>query len=173
MILTGSAIAGEVASGHIAIQPFDKRQLNPNSYNYRLGREVLEVCAEGSRYTHRVMPSEDARRVLLKRGRLYLATTEEQIGSTEYVCSLIGRSSIGRLGLFVQVAANLGHQGSFHRWTLELHPLLDIYVYFGQIIGQVSFWHVSGEAMPYRGAYGHCDEPLPSRCFASRPGNRK
>ena len=77
--------------------------------------------------------------------------------------SLIGRSSIGRLGLFVQLSANLGHRGVLHRWTLELLPAMDIYVYPGQVIGQVSFWTAVGEVLPYDGWYGRHDLPMPSK----------
>jgi hypothetical protein len=52
----------------------------------------------------------------------------EELGSRKYAMSLIGRSSIGRLGLFLQVSANLGHTGSSHCWTLELAQGLSLTV---------------------------------------------
>jgi dCTP deaminase len=166
MILTGPAIASGVADGSITIDPFDPGQVNPNSYNYRLGNII-----------HRVQPDKNGNvadaviskvdlvegRVLLKRNNLYLATTFERIGSKSFVTSLIGRSSLGRLGLFLQVAANIGHQGTAHKWTLEMMPVLDIYVYPGQIIGQVSFWACEGSPFAYGGWYAHHDVPMPSR----------
>ena len=42
MILTGSKIKEEVKKGDITIDPFSLEQVNPNSYNYRLG-SVLKV----------------------------------------------------------------------------------------------------------------------------------
>ncbi|MDT0266103.1 deoxycytidine deaminase [Streptomyces sp. DSM 44915] len=169
MILTGAAITRAVERGEIVIDPFEPAQVNPNSYNYRLGSEIF-----------RVTPREDPRagvrqeqleptggRYLLRRNQLYLGHTAERIGSTRYVTSLIGRSSIGRLGLFVQLSADLGHRGAVHRWTLELLPVLDIYLYPGQILGQVSFWATTGEALPYRGWYGRHDVPMPSKLLPS------
>jgi dCTP deaminase len=40
---------------------------------------------------------------------------------------------------------------------------LDIYVYPGQVIGQVSFWKPVGEVLPYDGWYGRHDSPMPSK----------
>ncbi|GAA5084278.1 dCTP deaminase [Thermocatellispora tengchongensis] len=165
MILTGSAIAEAVARGDIVIDPFDESRVNPNSYNYRLGAEIYRVHSGDDpdakpRY-ERLEPADG--RFLLRKGRFYLGHTLERIGSDRYVTSLIGRSSMGRLGLFVQLSADLGHRGAVHRWTLELLPALDIYLYPGQILGQVSFWSTTGRVLPYEGWYGRHDRPMPSK----------
>ncbi|WP_406091606.1 2'-deoxycytidine 5'-triphosphate deaminase domain-containing protein [Streptomyces sp. NBC_01013] len=164
MILTGQAITEAVSSGDIVIDPFDTERINPNSYNYRLGEEIYQVHADSDSdgFSQELLEPADGR-VLLRKGQLYLGHTLEQIGSGQYVTSLIGRSSIGRLGLFVQLSADLGHQGAVHRWTLELLPALDIYVYPGQIIGQVSFWDSQGSGALYVGWYGRHDRPMPSK----------
>jgi dCTP deaminase len=163
VILTGSDIAAEVHAGSIVIEPFNPSQVNPNSYNYRLGTELFEVASIPRRDGFRFRKTEVALvdgRWRLDRNKFYLATTNEIIGSNSYVTSLIGRSSIGRLGLFVQMSANIGHQGACHRWTLELRPSISIYLYPGQTLGQVSFWSVEGDRVPYSGIYGFSDEPL-------------
>lgn len=67
--------------------------------------------------------------------------------------SLIGRSSTGRLGLFLQVSADLGHTGSVHKWTLELVTAKPFRVYPGMITGQISFWLNYGDASLYEGGY--------------------
>jgi dCTP deaminase len=164
MILTGAAITAAVDRGEIVIDPFDPSRVNPNSYNYRLGEEIYRVeVGDGSGpVAHCRMEPVDGRH-LLRKGHFYLGHTLESIGSTRYVTSLIGRSSIGRLGLFVQLSANLGHRGAIHRWTLELLPAMNIYVYPGQVIGQVSFWSTVGTVAAYRGWYGRHDRPMPSK----------
>lgn len=162
MILTGAAICKGVHSGEIVIDDFDVACVNPNSYNYRLGPELYGVSVRGGITELHALPDLGGR-YLLRRGRLYLGHTWGTIGSSRYVTSLIGRSSIGRLGLFVQLSADLGHQGAIHRWTLELLPALDIYVYPGQVIGQVSFWDSIGTPAPYAGWYGQHDAPMPSK----------
>jgi dCTP deaminase len=78
----------------------------------------------------------------------------EEIGSDYYVTSLIGRSSVGRLGIFLQITADLGHLGAKHCWTLELKVVQPVICYPRMKIGQVSFWCVEGETEHlYQGKY--------------------
>ncbi|MFF0491683.1 hypothetical protein ACFYTQ_21870 [Nocardia sp. NPDC004068] len=157
MILTSDAIRRSVASGEITIQPFDEALLNPNSYNYRLGRylKIPPVTPldplSSTEWLETEIPEDG---VVLEPGRIYLGHTHEEIGSRTFVTSLIGRSSIGRLGLFLQISADLGHQGAIHSWTLELMAVQPIRVYAGMRIGQVSFWVATGQVREYRGRYG-------------------
>jgi len=159
MILTGAQIREEVKQGAIIIDPFRPEQLNPNSYNYRLG-DALRVAADGQP-GFRVLPIP-ADGYVLQKGAFALANTFERIGSSRYAASLIGRSSIGRLGLFVQVSANLGHVNSIHRWTLELFAAHSVRIYAGLAIGQVSFWTSSGEIPFQKERYSAFDDPRPS-----------
>jgi dCTP deaminase len=157
MILTGQAISDAVQDGTIAIEPFDRSLLNPNSYNYRLGNELLvldedELDIRQQPTAHRIIIDESG--YVLQPHTLYLGHTSESIGSDIYVPSLIGRSSMGRLGLFLQITADLGHIGTGHRWTLELAVVQPLRVYSGMRIGQVSFWKADGgvhrSPLPYR-----------------------
>lgn len=161
MILSGDKIIDEVRNGQITIEPFNSDQVNPNSYNFRLGSVIVDHFAPAPA-RRRVVMDEDG--LVLGAGRLYLGHTLERIGSTTYTPSLIGRSSIGRLGLFVQVDADLGQLGNAHRWTLELRPTIAVRVYPGMPFGQVSFWVVSGTpARLYTAGYSAFDDPTPSR----------
>lgn len=156
MILSGAEISRRVGSGDIIIEPFSQRQINPNSYNYRLGRQIALVDPSVSLGNYDREPAlEDipAEGILLQPGRLYLSTTQESMGSHVFVTSLIGRSSLGRLGLFVQLTADLGHLGDAHCWTLELTCVQPIRVYSGMLLGQVSFWRPVGESELYTGPY--------------------
>lgn len=159
MILTGSEITREREQGRICIHPFDAAQVNPNSYNYRLG-STLKVYREMKNNE----PQFDTIRIpeegyVLRPRVLYLGHTLETLGSSTYALSLIGRSSIGRLGLFVQYSANLGHTGTSHQWTLEFLAAKPFRLHAGMKIGQVSFWTNEGEVERYRGAYGAFNEP--------------
>ncbi len=155
MILTGRQIEQEIDLGSIEIAPFSKEQVNPNSYNYRLGETLL--VANGNdpsgkpRFKKIALTSSG---YVLNPRQMYLAHTQEIIGSKKYAMSLIGRSSIGRLGLFLQASANLGHVTSQHQWTLELVAALPIRIYPRMIIGQVSFWENYGEILEYTGRHG-------------------
>jgi dCTP deaminase len=148
MILTGQAIQDEVKNGAITIEPFEPDLVNPNSYNYRLGDELLVLgdsvldIRKQPTTTLLTIPEEG---FVLQPGVVYLGHTYEAIGSNEYVPSLIGRSSLGRLGLFLQITADLGHIGTHHKWTLELKTVQPLRVYAGMRVGQVSFWQASGK----------------------------
>lgn len=163
MILTGREIVRQRALGALTIEPFCQEQLNPVSYNYRLGR-ALRTHRAALMDTHRehgleefAIPSEG---VVLEPGRVYLGTTVEEIGSTVFVPSLIGRSSLGRLGIFLQYSADLGNLGACHRWTLEIKVVQPTRVYAGMVAGQVTFWSAVGAASAYAGCFGHVDEAI-------------
>lgn len=96
MILTGSEIKKYVENGDIVIEPFNEDQLNPNSYNYRLG-ETLTFKEDDGKYRTVKIPEEG---FVLYPDRVYLGHTLETLGSRKCAMSLIGRSSTGRLGLF-------------------------------------------------------------------------
>ncbi len=162
MILTGSKIKEEIKAGHIIIKPFCTNQINPNSYNYRLGFiiKIFDKFDGNKAIFKEIKIPKDG--YILKPGRMYLATTKEIIGSSKYAMSLIGRSSIGRYGLFLQVSANLGHTTSKHKWTLEMVAVHSIKIYPGMIIGQVSFWKNFGTIIKYDGKYGYLNHPQES-----------
>lgn len=143
MILTGDEIANEVANGSITIEPFSRQLTNPNSYNYRLGDQLVVIDdavidLHGKAHTHEIIIPEDG--IELQPGVIYLGHTYESIGSDAFVPSLIGRSSLGRLGMFLQITADLGHLGTRHKWTLEITVVQPLRVYPRMVVGQVSFW---------------------------------
>ncbi|MBX7066816.1 MAG: hypothetical protein K1X28_06260 [Parachlamydiales bacterium] len=169
MILTGSEIEKQVSSGKIHISPFLKGQVNPNSYNYRLSASLLEIVdpiidpVEKNQLREIEMPEEG---YLLYPKRLYLGCTFEEIGSSEYVPTLIGRSSLGRLGLFLQITADLGQLGTCHSWTLELKVVQPLVVYPRMVIGQVCFWRVDGNSESlYKGKYHRDSKPRSSKLY--------
>lgn len=164
MILTGPAVRDAVAAGAITIDPFDPALLNPNSYNYHLG-STLKTLVGKPVNPHRETETESIEigpdGYVLQPHTLYLGATVERIGSAQYVTSLIGRSSLGRLGTYLQVSADLGQLGAIHCWTLEIVVVQPLRVYAGMRIGQVSFWCPKGPTMPYGGYYGTLSEPTP------------
>ncbi|CAL7959340.1 dCTP deaminase, dUMP-forming [Alphaproteobacteria bacterium] len=169
MILTGKKIRQEVLNNNIHIKPFDQNFINPNSYNYRLGGEILEnqdaIIEARKKGTFKKIHLCDDGFTLLPH-KLYLGSTLEEIGSDMYVTTLIGRSSIGRLGLFVQITADLGHQGSKNCWTLEFKVVQPLKIYPGMIIGQVCFWNVLGNQPKfYDGKYAQHLHPHPSKFY--------
>lgn len=174
MILTGTQIIEDFYNNKIMISPFDKAMVNPNSYNYRLGEVLYKVNdtvidpKKKSSVEKIIVPNTG---YCLQPGYLYLGSTYEKIGSNEYAMQLIGRSSIGRLGLFLQVSAPLGHMGTYHNWTLELKVVQPLIVYPRMKIGQVSFWKVQGENnTPYLGKYWNYSDAHVSEFYGELGG---
>jgi deoxycytidine triphosphate deaminase len=80
MILTGHEILREYAAHRILIEPFDVDQLNPNSYNFRLGAQ-LSVYRHHPVDPRQPNPVTSVRvpgdGIILRPHRLYLAHTLE------------------------------------------------------------------------------------------------
>jgi len=166
MILTGPEISAAALDGRIRIAPFTSAQVNPNSYNVRLGPLLLvytsEVIDAFEPNPVRQVPIGEAGFVL-QPGELYLGHTIEEVGSDVYVPLLFGRSSVGRLGLFVEITAPIGDIGFHGQWTLMLTPVRPLRVYPGMKIGQVMFFVSAGDLDLYRGKYQGSAGPQPSR----------
>jgi deoxycytidine triphosphate deaminase len=96
MILSGLEIFKSLGKG-ITIEPFDERQLNPNSYNLRLHGELLVYTSrlldmKAAQETERiVIPPEG---LVLEPDRLYLGRTIEFTATECFVPMLEGRSSV-------------------------------------------------------------------------------
>jgi dCTP deaminase len=168
MILTGNEIQRMREEGSITIEPFAADQINPNSYNYRLGPKlgIPEIGQDGSVTFNMIDIPKDG--YVIQPMTTYLGHTHEVLGSDIYAMSLIGRSSLGRLGLFLQVSANLGHTGSCHQWTLEIVSAKSFKLYPYMRIGQISFWENKGEVKSYSDGYSKFNVPQPSRLNIGR-----
>lgn len=168
MILTAKEIEKQVEKGKIVIDPFDKECVKPNSYIYHLGDTLVEVLQVGDRKkkpkTRKVKIPEKG--YVLEPGRLYLGNTVETIGSKEFVTSLIGRNRIAKLGMFLQITADLGQLGEAHRWTLEITVVQNLRIYPNMEIGQVTFWDTKGEKnIENVEFYATKNEPYPSQLY--------
>lgn len=152
MILSGLKIAEEVKAGRISISDFDEKRLNPNSYNLRLAGEVL--CYENrfldmkKHNDYHIDYMTDGGMVLYP-GKLYLARTMERTRTDCYVPMLEGRSSVGRLGIFIHATAGFGDVGFDGYWTLELSCVQPVRIYPGVEICQIYYHTIDGEYEPY------------------------
>ncbi len=168
MILTGSEIKKRVETEEIVISPFDSENLNPNSYNFTLN-PILRVYRPGvidvkvEKPTKTIEIGQEG--YVLKPRRLYLASTNEIMGSKYFVPTYAARSSIARLGMFINLSAHLGDVGFIGRWTLQLFALNNIRVYPGMKIGQMMFWRLHGDIELYDGKYQGADGALSSQIF--------
>lgn len=165
MILTGPEITAAAHDGRLRITPFDQEQVNPNSYNVRLG-STLHVYQDAVLDAYRPNPTRQveigAGGHVLEPGQLYLGHTVEEVGSDTFVPLLFGRSSVGRLGLFVEITAPIGDIGFHGQWTLMLSPVRPLRVYSGMKIGQIMFFVAVGPIALYAGKYQAAVGPMPS-----------
>lgn len=168
MILSGQQIQKLIGS-QIVIEPFNEDRLNPNSYNLALHDEiaayeddVLDMRRKPELRTMRI-PEEG---ILLEPGRLYLGRTAEYTETHGLVPMLEGRSSVGRLGLFVHITAGFGDVGFCGYWTLEITPIQPIRIYAGVEICQIFYHQIAGEYSPYRSdKYQHNKGIQPSMIY--------
>jgi len=147
MILSGKEIERQLDE-HIFIEPYNKEQLNPNSYNLRLHEELLVynnnvLDMKAPNPTEQIsIPPEG---LLLETGKLYLGRTIEHTRTENFVPMLEGRSSIGRLGLFIHVTAGFGDVGFNGFWTLEIFCVQPIRIYSGVEICQIFYHSIQGD----------------------------
>ncbi|MDR1561257.1 MAG: hypothetical protein LBS23_02785 [Holosporaceae bacterium] len=177
MILTRDEILNNVKSGKIHISPFDKLMLNPNSCDYRIDYKLLELAdlpidpKKQSSYRE-INFTDDG--CVLSPNKTYLANTYEEIGSDVFVPSLIGKTSLGRLGLFLQITADLGNLGAKHKWTLELKTVQSVKIYPMMRIGQVTFWKTAGKKdIKYTGKYDKFSIAKSSEIYKEFSGKQK
>ena len=161
MILSGMRIA-ELLGSKIFIDPFDASRINPNSYNLSLHNELLVYTNESrsdnddSVVTLDMKSSHTSRCIeipphglLLKPHTLYLGRTVEYTKTYDYVPMLEGRSSVGRLGLYVHVTAGFGDVGFEGYWTLEMHCIHPIVIYPFVEICQIFYHSIEGDYQAY------------------------
>jgi dCTP deaminase len=151
MILSGKEIKNKLGK-EIIIEPFDEKQLNPNSYNLRLHNEllvyedkILDMKTE-NRTQKLIIPDEG---FILEPNKLYLGRTVEYTKTDQYVPMLEGRSSIGRLGLFIHVTAGFGDVGFCGYWTLEIFCIQAVKVYPNVQICQIYYHAIEGDYEKY------------------------
>lgn len=152
MILSGKEIKKQLDS-KIHIEPYNENQLNPNSYNLRLHNELLvyknnTLDMKTPNDTEQLIIPEEG--LLLETNKLYLGRTIERTATDHYVPMLEGRSSIGRLGLFIHVTAGFGDVGFNGFWTLEIFCVQPIRIYPGTEICQIFYHSIEGDYDLYK-----------------------
>jgi len=140
MILSGIGIAEERERGRIRIEPWNPSRLNPNSYNLTLADEIVtyrDTALDMKKKPDPILVRIPEEGLVLEPGRLYLGRTVEFTETHGYVPMIEGRSSIGRLGMFVHITAGFGDVGFAGYWTLEIMVLMPTRIYAGVEICQI------------------------------------
>ncbi len=168
MVLSGQEIQRRLGKD-VVIEPFDPSRLNPNSYNLTLHDELMvyEEVVLDMRKANRVrrmsIPPEG---LVLSPNQLYLGRTAERTETHNLVPMIEGRSSIGRLGLFVHVTAGFGDVGFCGYWTLEMFAIQPVRIYAGVGICQIFYHEIRGPFTEYQSdKYQHNTDIQPSLLF--------
>lgn len=151
MILSGEEIRAQLGT-NIVIDPFDEAQLNPNSYNLTLHDELMtyEEVELDMRKPNRVRRMEiPPEGLVIQPNQLYLGRTAERTETRNLVPMIEGRSSIGRLGLFVHVTAGFGDVGFRGFWTLEMFAVQPVRIYRSVPICQIFYHDIRGAITEY------------------------
>ena len=160
MILSDKTIRALLSSGQLEIRPIDDLQIQPASVDIRLGNSFSFIETEPGVPVQMdstiAYCNKRSDKYLLLPGQFVLATTMEYIRLSDNMTAFVeGRSSIGRLGLFIQNAGwvDPGFEGEI---TLELFNASNcaIELQAGRRIGQLVFAQLDRDAeRPYRGKY--------------------
>lgn len=151
MLLSGEEIKKYLGK-EIVISPYHPKQLNPNSYNLKLANELLVYredtldMKQNNPVEKLVIPEEG---LMLEANKLYLGRTVEYTKTDRFVPMLEGRSSVGRLGLFIHVTAGFGDVGFAGYWTLEMFCIHPIKIYPNVEICQIYYHTIEGDYEAY------------------------
>ncbi len=170
-ILSGPEIRRRVeADDGIRITPFNPKNCGANSYDVHLGHRLLSYVTNPGQPIDpdrpppvAEVPLGEGGRWLLTPGRVYLGCTMEYTETRGLVPVLYGRSSVGRLGLFIHCTAGFGDDGFCGNWTLELVATQPVMVRPGMRIGQLIYHTLEGQQRPYQGRYQGDTGPVASR----------
>ena len=160
MILSDKAIRDRLDNGTLSISPLDPTQIQPASVDIRRGNtfSMIEDSPSGvitmdQKIAYKTLESDT---YVLLPGQFILATTMEYFVLPDDLTAFVeGRSSLGRMGLFIQNAGwvDPGFEGEI---TLELFNAnrCAIKLQAGRRVGQLVFAQMDAAALsPYRGKY--------------------
>ncbi len=172
MILSDITLTEMLKTGELKISPLTDAQIQPASIDIRLGDtfSIVEDSSSGiitleSEISYKTIKTDT---YLLLPGQFVLATTMEYIELPDDLTAFVeGRSSLGRMGLFIQNAGwvDPGFKGEI---TLELFNAnrCAIELRAGRRVGQLVFAKMDRQAQnPYRGKYQGQTGATGSRVF--------
>lgn len=179
MILSDKTILSMLEEKTLSISPLEREQIQPASVDIRLGNtfSIVEDSPSGIiTMEHEIAyKTIETDRYLLLPGQFVLATTMEYICLPDDLTAFVeGRSSLGRMGLFIQNAGwvDPGFQGEI---TLELFNAnrCAIELQAGRRVGQLVLAKMDSPALhPYRGKYQGQRGATGSRVFLDRDADK-
>ncbi len=180
MIISDTTLRRMLQERTIVVEPIEPYQLQPASIDLRLGRQFLKLDENSldalSLDTEPCYVSLEKDEIILPPQTFLLATTVEYVKIPANVTAFVeGRSSIGRMGLFIQNAGwvDPGFEGTI---TLELFNAnrLPLRLAAGRRICQIVFALMDQESSrPYAGKYQGQRSTVGSRVFQDRDAGGK
>jgi dCTP deaminase len=146
MILTNKTIIDEIAAGNIVIEPLIEPNIGINSVDLTLSNTLLMYTDHVLDVRNKPQTAEITipdKVMILEPGILYLASTVEYTETLRHVPIIQGKSSLGRLGLFVHVTAGFGDVNFRGHWTLELVCVQPVKIYPYMKIAQICYHDIS------------------------------
>lgn len=172
MILSDKTIMKMLKEGTLEISPLTDEQIQPASVDVRLGNtfSIVEDSSMGittmeNKISYKIIETDT---YILLPGQFVLATTMEYFSLPNNLTAFVeGRSSLGRMGLFIQNAGwvDPGFKGEI---TLELFNAnrCAIELKAGRRVGQLVFAQMDDDALhPYNGKYQGQKGATGSRIF--------
>ncbi len=172
MILSDSTLRSMIEKAELSVSPLTEESIQPASIDCRLGTHFLivedrnmEILDLNSEILYRSIEGES---ITIPPHSFLLATTMEYVKLPNDLTAFVeGRSSVGRMGLFIQNAGwvDPGFEGQI---TLELYNAnsLPIRLQAGRRICQLVFCKMDQETPnPYRGKYQGQMNTTGSRVF--------
>lgn len=173
MILSDRTILRLIEEGKLVVEPFEPKNVQCSSLDLRLGEEIATYEGEEEeidvkREVKGIKKKKIEEFFVIRPKEFVLATTLEYLKLPEDVTAFVeGRSSLGRLGLFIENAGwvDAGFEGQI---TLELYNANSrpIKLYKGMRICQLVFAKLDQKPeRVYRGKYRGQKGVTPSRIF--------
>lgn len=175
MILSDKTLTKMLTERELLVSPIEPEQIQPASIDIRLGNtfSVVEDSSSGiitldSKIQYKTIVTDT---YLLLPGQFVLATTMEYFRLPDNLTAFVeGRSSLGRMGLFIQNAGwvDPGFEGEI---TLELFNAnrCAIELKTGRRVGQLVFAKLDDHAIhPYNGKYQGQTGATGSRVFMDK-----
>jgi dCTP deaminase len=135
MFLSDKDIKLAVSIGKVFLEPFTEEQLQPASYDIRLGNtfivnephtaSVIDI-EKGIFPKTQTVEITDGGEFVLHPGVSILGYSKEKFGSEEYLIEVNGKSSLARIGLIVHNSASIINPGHFLNVALELCNLNNV-----------------------------------------------
>ena len=172
MIVSHETLLKLLDNKEIIIDPLNSGHVQPASIDLTLGNSYLKVNENA--IDHITLDTEisyiefQTSEIVIPAHSFLLAVTKERIKLPNYLTAFVeGRSSVGRMGLFIQNAGwvDPGFEGTITLELFNANPL-PIRLYSGRRICQLVFAQMDKETTkPYAGKYQNQSAAVGSRIY--------